>query len=118
MFTAGDPSAKDLEDVFLSLEQLDATRQAKMEQLSVERNLGGDSHLAQDVAQLVFTQLARNAKSLFGQRALAGWLFREAFFSLLTYADPLLIRSIAPEHMTTLWLNILSGSIANDSLAS
>jgi len=45
------------------------------------RNVGGDVHLAQDVTQMVFTHLAHNAKSLLNQRALAGWLYRDAFFS-------------------------------------
>jgi RNA polymerase sigma factor (sigma-70 family) len=53
------------------------------------RHLGGDPHLAQDVAQIVFTHLAQSAKSLLGHRALAGWLFRDAFFvaSKLVRAD-------------------------------
>ena len=38
------------------------------------RKVGGDVHLAQDVTQMVFTHLAQNARSLLGQRALAGWL--------------------------------------------
>ena len=38
------------------------------------RTLGGDSHLAQDVAQIVFARLAHKAKSLLRQRALSGWL--------------------------------------------
>jgi RNA polymerase sigma factor (sigma-70 family) len=45
------------------------------------RNVGGDEHLAQDVAQMVFAHLAHSAKSLLKQRALAGWLYRDAFFS-------------------------------------
>src|ERR1044071_8200594 len=45
------------------------------------RKVGGDVHLAQDVAQMVFTHLAQNARSLLSQRALAGWLYRDAFFA-------------------------------------
>jgi len=45
------------------------------------RTLGGDVQLAQDVAQMVFTHLAQSARSLLDQRALAGWLYRDAFFS-------------------------------------
>src|SRR5882757_2180865 len=39
------------------------------------RQLRGDAHLAQDVAQLVFTALARKAASLAGRTTLAGWLY-------------------------------------------
>src|SRR5450631_185785 len=39
------------------------------------RHLAGDTHLAQDVAQSVFTDLARKAPSLTGRAALAGWLY-------------------------------------------
>lgn len=39
------------------------------------RQVNGDAHLAADVAQIVFVDLARKAGSLTGHRALAGWLF-------------------------------------------
>jgi len=39
------------------------------------RQVNGDSHLAQDIAQLVFTDLARKAADLANHRALVGWLF-------------------------------------------
>lgn len=39
------------------------------------RQLAGDTHRAQDVAQIVFVALARKAPSLIGRTALAGWLY-------------------------------------------
>lgn len=45
------------------------------------RQLNGDAHLAADVAQLVFTDLARKARELTGHRVLAGWLFTSTRFA-------------------------------------
>lgn len=39
------------------------------------RQLGGDAHLAQDVAQEVFAALARKCRTLGGRASLAGWLY-------------------------------------------
>src|SRR4051812_20566921 len=39
------------------------------------RQVGGDVHRAQDVAQVVFTALARKAGSLTAHPVLAGWLY-------------------------------------------
>ncbi len=59
----------------------------------VERNLGlvyhaalrlcGDAHLAQDVAQSVFSDLARKAGALAQRPVLAGWLYTSARYAAL-----------------------------------
>jgi RNA polymerase sigma factor (sigma-70 family) len=51
------------------------------------RQVNGDTHLAQDVTQLVFTDLARKASQLTGHRGLAGW-----FFTSTRYAAAKLVR--------------------------
>ncbi len=40
------------------------------------RKMAGDAHAAQDVAQIVFSDLARKAHALPGDIVLAGWLYR------------------------------------------
>ncbi|MBE2214255.1 MAG: sigma-70 family RNA polymerase sigma factor [Opitutaceae bacterium] len=40
------------------------------------RGVGGDTHLAEDVAQIVFTTLARKAASLIDHPALSAWIHR------------------------------------------
>jgi RNA polymerase sigma factor (sigma-70 family) len=45
------------------------------------RQVNGDAHLAQDVAQAVFTDLARKARSLARRESLAGWLYTSAHFA-------------------------------------
>jgi RNA polymerase sigma factor (sigma-70 family) len=59
------------EDAFAALVQrhLDAVYSAAL------RRVGGDTHLAEDVAQQVFAALARNAAALAGREILAGWLY-------------------------------------------
>jgi RNA polymerase sigma factor (sigma-70 family) len=47
------------------------------------RQVGGDAHLAEDVAQEVFTALARKAATLAGRPVLGGWLYRTAQFSAI-----------------------------------
>lgn len=45
------------------------------------RTVGGDAHLAQDVAQMVFTDLARKASALADRPRLAGWLHTSTRFA-------------------------------------
>src|SRR3954462_9334020 len=45
------------------------------------RQVGGDAHLAQDVAQRVFADLARKARTLCNRATLGGWLYRAAQFT-------------------------------------
>jgi RNA polymerase sigma factor (sigma-70 family) len=45
------------------------------------RQTGGDTHLAQDIAQLVFTDLARKARALSENVLLPGWLHRATIFA-------------------------------------
>lgn len=45
------------------------------------RQVNGDAHLAQDVTQLVFTDLARKAGEVARHRVLAGWLFTSTRFA-------------------------------------
>src|SRR3954470_3072407 len=45
------------------------------------RQVGGDAHLAHDVAQTVFTDLARKASSLSNRGSLTGWLYTSAYFA-------------------------------------
>ncbi len=45
------------------------------------RQCGGDAHLAEDVAQRVFTDLAHKARQLSGHAVLGGWLYRSAQFA-------------------------------------
>jgi len=45
------------------------------------RQLNGDTHLAQDVAQTVFTDLANKADSLANRENLTGWLYTSTHFA-------------------------------------
>jgi RNA polymerase sigma factor (sigma-70 family) len=45
------------------------------------RQVGGDTHLAEDVCQAVFADLARKASQLNGRESIAGWLYTSARFA-------------------------------------
>ena len=45
------------------------------------RQVNGDEHFAKDVAQTVFTDLARKANSLSRRETLSGWLYTSAHFA-------------------------------------
>ena len=45
------------------------------------RQVGDDAHLAHDVAQSVFTDLARKAASLSNRESLVGWLYSSVHFA-------------------------------------
>jgi RNA polymerase sigma factor (sigma-70 family) len=49
------------------------------------RQTNGDAALAQDVAQSVFTALARKAGELASRRVLGGWLYRTAQFTAIDF---------------------------------
>jgi RNA polymerase sigma factor (sigma-70 family) len=47
------------------------------------RQVGGDTHLAEDVVQVVFTALAQKATTLVHRPVLGGWLYRTAQFAAI-----------------------------------
>src|SRR5204862_5555541 len=45
------------------------------------RQVNGDAHIAQDVAQTVFSDLARKAITLARREILSGWLYTATYFA-------------------------------------
>lgn len=76
------------------------------------RQLNGDAHLAADATQLVFTDLARKAKSLVGQRVLAGWLFTST-----RYATAKLVRGERRRHAREVEAHLMDEITHDDSAA-
>src|SRR5436190_18459727 len=56
------------------------TRYVDLVYSAAVRLVNGDTHLAEDVAQTVFTDLARNARTLSREVMLGGWLHRHTCF--------------------------------------
>jgi len=65
------------EDAFAELVQ----RHLDLVYSAARRQVNGDAHLAQDVAQTVFSELARKAASLSHRPVLTGWLYTCAHFA-------------------------------------
>jgi RNA polymerase sigma factor (sigma-70 family) len=65
------------EDAFAELVQ----RHVHLVHSAALRQVNGDAHLAQDVAQTVFTDLVRKANSLARREVLTGWLYTSAHFA-------------------------------------
>ena len=65
------------EDAFAELVQ----RHVNLVYSAALRQVGGDGHLAQDVAQTVFSDLARKAPALARRATLTGWLYTSARFA-------------------------------------
>jgi DNA-directed RNA polymerase specialized sigma24 family protein len=58
-------------------------RHLKLVYSTALRVVNGDAYLAQDITQLVFSNLARKARSLPAEVVLAGWLHQDTRFTAL-----------------------------------
>ena len=65
------------DDVFTEL----VRRYLNLVYSAVLRQVGGDHHLAEEVTQSVFTDLARKADSLLERPVLSGWLYTSAYYA-------------------------------------
>lgn len=75
-YATGEPGA---EEAFAEL----VRRHINLVYAAAVRMLGCDTHRAEDVVQLVFTNLARRAREIPATTILAGWLHRDATFKAL-----------------------------------
>lgn len=78
------------------------------------RRVGGDAHRAQDVTQLVFTALARNARPLASHPDLTGWLFTTTRF-LAAKVVRSERRRVAREHAAELLPSAMSSPSDSDT---
>jgi RNA polymerase sigma factor (sigma-70 family) len=76
------------------------------------RIVGGDTHRAEDVAQMVFANLARTAQSLPQDVKLGGWLHRDACFTASTLMRAERRRQI--REMEAAEMNALEGNSVDD----
>ncbi len=73
----GEYARRNSQDAFAELVQ----RHINLVYSTALRQVGGDAHLAQDVAQTVFTALARKGRRLLRRQSLSGWLYTCARFA-------------------------------------
>jgi RNA polymerase sigma factor (sigma-70 family) len=73
---------------------------------SALRQLGGDSHLAKDVAQTVFVLLSEKAASLLRHPSLAGWLYATVHFKVCKALEAERRRRVREEAAATMQMTL------------
>jgi RNA polymerase sigma factor (sigma-70 family) len=74
------------------------------------RQVGGDSHLAEDVVQQVFTALARKGATLADRPTVGGWLYRSTHFAASDVVRMERRRRVREQEAHTMDLSNTSGS--------
>src|SRR5689334_17809231 len=74
------------------------------------RQVGGDSHLAEDVVQQVFTALAQKGATLTDRPTLSGWLYRSTHFAASDVVRMERRRRVREQEAHTMDLSDSSGS--------